>query len=180
LALFAALAAPDDGDVFGRTRERIDRIERMLESLTQKLDQLGAPAPAAAPSSDAFANLLGTMMTSNVGLVGAMGDLAVRSVARRNGIKGGTRNIQTAERSRDGKFLPKRRIVAASKPRCMLCTYGESYPGVTVDMVKEHRAHLEARDRRFEDAGESSDAPESGDEQHPSDPATNGTAGPVH
>jgi hypothetical protein len=84
-------------------------------------------------------------MTSNVDLVGAMGDLAVRSVARRNGIRGGTRNAQTAERSRDGKFLPKNRRVERSAPRCMLCRFGESYPNVTIDMVKEHRAHLEAR-----------------------------------
>jgi hypothetical protein len=180
LALFATPAASEDVHVFGRTRDRLDRLERFLESLAHKLDNLAAQPAAPPASNDAMAKLFGTIISSNVDLVGAMGDLAVRSVARRNGIKGGARNAQTAQRDGAGKFLPKRRIERAAAPRCKLCLYGESYPGVTVDMVKEHRTHLEARERREENAGESTDAPESGDEQHPIDPTTNGAAGPVH
>lgn len=126
--------------MFRRTRERLDRIERAIEELLKR----DTAPPAGAPSGDSLTNLLGSMMKNNVDLVGAMGDLAVRSVARRNGIRGGTSNARTAQRDRDGKFLPKnRRERRAAGPVCPLCRYGESFPGVTIDMVNAHRAHRE-------------------------------------
>jgi hypothetical protein len=148
--------------MFTRTRERLDRIERMLEALATKVD-----APHARPATDAVADLLGKMMASNVDLVGAMGDLAVRSVARRNGIRGGTRAAATATRDKNGKFLPKR-IRERSAPVCALCRYGEGYPGVTIDMIKTHRAHTQSGYQGYEGHNDDStptDPTESRDDQ---------------
>jgi hypothetical protein len=123
--------------MFRRTRDRLDRIERVLEQLAARLDT-PAPAPTAGPF-DALANLLGGAMKNNVDLVSAMGELAVKSVARRNGIRGGNRNIQTAQRDGRGQFLPKRTRLDA-RPRCPLCK-DPSYRDVTISMITEHRRH---------------------------------------
>jgi hypothetical protein len=168
--------------MFRRTRERFEAIERALSELLKRSESPAA-APAAAPSTDAVANLLGKMMESNVDLVGAMGDLAVRSVARRNGIRGGTQNARTAQRDRDGKFLPKenrarRRSAARTGPLCELCEFGENYPGVTVDMIKAHRAHNRTRGADY--GSQPSDAPNDDDPIDPVDPAAHNGAGPVH
>ncbi len=173
------MATADHAVMFRRTRERFEALEKMVAELLRRTE--APPAPSSAPSGDAMANLFGGMLKANVDLVGAMGDLAVRSVARRNGIRGGAANIRTAQRDRDGKFLPKRRTMEPRKPICPLCRYGESYPGVTVDMVKEHRAHLEARERgdRADDR-EQTTAGESSDEFNSGDQSPNGASGPIH
>jgi hypothetical protein len=140
--------------MFRRTRERFERLERMLEQLATKLDSPHPPAATATP--DAMANLFGSIIKSNVDLVGSMGDLAVRSVARRNGIRGGAANIRTARRDPDGKFLPKSRR-AREEPRCALCRYGENYAGVTIDMIQKHRAHLAAQQETQNDRHDETD-----------------------
>ena len=128
-------------------------MERALEALLKRADDALAAAPPAPAATDAIAKLLGTMMSTNVDLVGAMGDLAVRSVARRNGIRGGQRNAQSAERSRDGKFLPKYRRIERGRPSCALCKDPMTRE-VTIQMIQEHRLH-EQQQRSGEDERES-------------------------
>lgn len=126
--------------MWGRNRERIEQLERKVDRLLDKLESLASAPPPQSNAAETFAKLLGTTMQSQADLVGSLGDIAVRSVARRNGIKGGTRNVQTAQRDRAGKFIPKSRRIAADKPRCELCT-NPLYPHVTIEMIQAHRAH---------------------------------------
>lgn len=155
----------------------------MIEKLADKLE--AAPATPPPGALEPVAKLLGSMMQSNVDLVGSMGDLAVRSVARRNGIRGGTSNARTAQRDKEGKFLPKsarRRRDEPRTPRCPLCAYGENYPGVTIDMIKEHRAHLQAREERsrwgdeYDDGRDEHRAEEPGDNGESSEHLSNGSS----
>lgn len=169
--------------MWGRRRKELDdrlaRIERALETLSQPRSE-----PAGA-NTDTIAKLLGTMMTTNVDLVGSMGDLAVRSVARRNGIRGGTSNARTATRDRDGKFLPRERRArrpAQDEPRCPLCI-DPHYANVTIPMVQAHRQHEAARNARMETGYDRTDT----DESAQSDPGestgadyANGAGAAVH
>lgn len=125
--------------MFFRTRERLERLERSVDRI---LEAIEAKQSARTDPLESFAKLFGTMASSQSDLVASLGEIAVRSAARRAGIRGGSTRARTAERRPDGKFLPRRHVEA--KPSCPLCI-DPNYRYVTIPMIQEHRRHEEAR-----------------------------------
>jgi hypothetical protein len=107
--------------MFRKNRERIERLEKLVEELTRHVT---APAPVQEnPNATAIiAEAFGKMAGNQADLFGAMSDLALKSAARRMGIRGGTKRALTADRQPNGKFaVSPKRLRAQRKSDCRLC-----------------------------------------------------------
>lgn len=124
--------------MFG-TRKRLDAIERSIGELSAKLEK--AAEPRQPNMGDALASLLGKTIDGQANMVGALGDLAIRGAARRMGIRGGTKRASDAERSKTGKFLPRRR---REETDCRLCDDPMSR-NLTIQEIQTHRTHEASR-----------------------------------
>lgn len=128
--------------MFRRTRERFERLERQLEELIRAISEK-PEKPVSPDAMSILATALGAQTTGQAEMFKAFGDIAVKSVARRNGIRGGTKRAATAERRANGTYLPKRRAVTV-EPQCHLCE-DPYYPHVTIAMIEAHRVHEQMR-----------------------------------
>lgn len=132
--------------MFRRNRERFERLERQLEGLAEAVRDLKTPSRAEA--GETFAKLLGTTLESQSNMFASLGEIAVRSAARRAGIKGGTQRARTAERRQNGQFLPKQQ----RRDDRFCCELGRNpmTRDVTIPMIIAHREHeAEARAREM-------------------------------
>jgi hypothetical protein len=139
LALLTTLRPIRYCAMFRRTRERFERLEKMLEELTRAIT---APPPAAPEGPNAtaiIAEAFGKMAGNQTDLFASMSDLAMKSAARRMGIRGGTKRALTAERRADGKFAVKRLRDDRGR-RCPLCV-NPMERNVSIPMIQEHRQH---------------------------------------
>jgi len=158
-----------------RRRERDEAMQRTLDAILAKLS-----AEPAAPRVDATAVLaeaFGKAADNQSSFVGALSELALKSSARRMGIRGGTKRALTAERQPNGKFAVSRRRIGAG-PRCPLCK-DPNFRDVTVPMIQAHRQHeLEAAQQRLpleerydHDDSDTATDPQGGNYQNGSAPA---------
>jgi hypothetical protein len=145
--------------VFRHTRERLERIERLLDGLAKEL----ASKPTTAPlePTAVLGQAFGAMASNQGELFHSLTDLALKSAARRMGIRGGTKRALTATRQRDGRFERARRITQAEND-CALCE-DENYRHPTIPMIIEHRRHEGQREARRTQNGYSSPSQSSTD-----------------
>jgi hypothetical protein len=123
---------------FRRRREQQERIERALEAIIQKLS-----AEPVAPKVDATAVLaeaFGHASHNQTEFIGALSELALKSSARRMGIRGGTKRALTADRQSDGKFARAKRITDERKLRCRLCK-DPMIRDPQIWEIQQHRMH---------------------------------------
>jgi hypothetical protein len=148
-----------------RTRRRLEDIERAIARIADRLEHLGEK-PNHAEAGETFAKLLSAAMESQSNLVGSLGEIAVRSAARRAGIRGGTRRAQNAERDNAGKFLPRRRREMV--PTCRLCA-DPLIRDPSIAEIQAHRVHEARRVNR-----EASTQPSEPNRVEPDEPGTSG------
>jgi hypothetical protein len=146
--------------MFRRTRERFERLEKMIEDLTRAITA-PPPAPPEGPNATAIiAEAFGKMAGNQTDLFASMSDLAMKSAARRMGIRGGTKRALTAERRADGKFAVKRLRDDRAQRGRWCCDLGRDpmYRNPTIPMIQAHRIHEQEADARAREARD--------DEQH--------------
>jgi hypothetical protein len=133
--------------MFRRTRERFERLERSLEQITTLLQQREAPAPRG-DVAETLAKVFAAQAGSQVDLVNAFGEIAVRSARRNAGIRGGRARTASARRDENGRLLPNpnspRSRAVARVPECPLCL-DPNYRAVDIPMIQAHRQHEAAR-----------------------------------
>jgi hypothetical protein len=149
--------------MFRKNRERLEKLEKLVEELTRHVTAAPAPTQENPNATAIIAEAFGKMAGNQADLFGAMSDLALKSAARRMGIRGGTKRALTAERQANGKFAVAKRLRAPGKSDCRLCNDG-MIRDPQIWEIQEHRKHELQResgyrnDTRAEDAA--SDQPE--------------------
>lgn len=122
-----------------RIEDALAKAVDNLSKLVEKIDE--AKASGSPNSGEVVATLLGKTLDNQASLVHEFGEIAVKTAAKRLGIRGGTKRAATAERDRKGRFLDRARV---SETRCPLCTDPMHRP-VTIEMIQRHRQHEQAR-----------------------------------
>jgi hypothetical protein len=142
--------------MFRRTRERLERLEKMIEELTRAVTAQPPAAPDAPNATAIIAEAFGKMAGNQTDLFASMSDLAMKSAARRMGIRGGTKRALTAERRSDGKFAVMKRLRDDRARGKWCCELGRDPmfrgPGLSVAMIQAHRIHEQQADARAREA----------------------------
>jgi hypothetical protein len=142
--------------MFRRTRERLERLEKLIEELTRAISAPPPATPEGPGATAIIADAFGKMAGNQTDLFAAMSDLAMKSAARRMGIRGGTKRALTAERRSDGKFAVKRLRDDRAQRGRWCCELGRDPmfrgPGLSVEMVKQHRIHEQEAEARAREA----------------------------
>lgn len=128
--------------MFRHTRERWDRIERLLEKLIEA-KPAEAPPSSKLDAAAVLAEAFGKMAGGQADLFSSLGDLAMKGAARRMGIRGGTRRALTAQRQTNGKFMRARKVGERRHgydPNCGLCV-DPATRNVTIPMIQGHKQH---------------------------------------
>jgi hypothetical protein len=140
--------------MFRRTRERFERLEKLLEELTRAITAPPPSAPAEPGATAIIADAFGKMAGNQTDLFAAMSDLAMKSAARRMGVRGGTKRALTAERRADGKFAVKRLRDDRAQRGRWCCELGRDpmMRNPTIPMIQAHRIHEQEAESRAREA----------------------------
>jgi len=161
--------------MFRRNRERIERLEKLVEELTRHVTAPPAPAQDGPNATAMIVEAFGKMAGNQTDLFGAMSELALKSAARRMGIRGGTKRALTAERQANGKFAVAKRLRAPGKSDCRLCNDG-MIRDPQIWEIQEHRKHELQRETGYRNETRAEDS--APDQPEPAGPGAyqNGTA----
>jgi hypothetical protein len=169
--------------MFRKNRERFERLEKSNERLEKLIEELArhVTAPPAEPAINAtavLADAFGKVAGNQTELFSAMSDLALKSAARRMGIRGGTKRALTAERQPNGKFAVAKRLRAPRKSDCRLCD-DPMIRDPQIWEIQRHRQHELDGNNHGREYDQSDRAEESSDRQPEpfgSSPHQNGSA----
>jgi hypothetical protein len=166
--------------MFRKNRERFERLEKSNERLEKMIEELArhVTAPPAEPAINAtavLADAFGKVAGNQTELFSAMSDLALKSAARRMGIRGGTKRALTAERQANGKFAVAKRLRAPRRSDCRLCD-DPMIRDPQIFEIQEHRKHEQQRETGYRNDARSEDSATDQSESVGSGPYQNGSA----